>query len=137
MSFSTDLRGVRHEIYYLLIKMDSSTTKHEAAGPYAHSFGSLNGTVCYGQVVLSMMHWINNGHEDYDVAEDIQEIANKAESWTSMRMQHLCSSNYMATDFRLFDNRQIVELRAADNYDDVFSLLQTFKDSWRLQFRKQ
>jgi hypothetical protein len=117
--------------------MNRITTTDRNAPIYTYSLGSLNGCICYRQVVMSMMHWLNCQNEGYAELMNIETIVNKAESWTSMRVQYLSTTTNPVPDVRLFDSDQINQLRKADNYDDAFNLLMTFRESYRLSFQVQ
>jgi hypothetical protein len=131
------LQEAQATIVYQHPIMNRITSTDRNAPIYTYSLGSLNGCVCYRQVVMSMIYWLNSQHEGYAELTNIETIVNKAESWTSMRMQYLSTTMNPAPDGRVFDSDQIHQLQKADNYDDAFNLLMSFRDSYRLSFQIQ
>jgi len=121
--------------------MDPNVTTHTIRDPtkheYKYPFRSLNGTVCYRQVINSMMHWLSVQEEDFDANETMKMVVNRAESWTSMRMTYLSQVQANYPDRRLFDIEQIIELGNAKTYDDMWSSLMNFRESYRLSYTKQ
>jgi hypothetical protein len=117
--------------------MNRITTTDRNAPLYTYSLGSLNGCICYRQTILSMMYWLGHQDEGFTALQNMETIVDKAESWTSMRVQYLSSVTITVPDRRLFDSEQIQELKKADNYDEMFNLLLSFRESSRLSFENQ
>jgi hypothetical protein len=117
---------------------NTNTLSYKAGTPtkatYAYPFRSLNGAVCYKEVINSMMKFLSYQNDETNTNETMNMVTNKAESWTSMRITHLNQSKVHSADLRVFDMDQIMELNNAETYDDMWSSLLKFKDSQRLAY---
>jgi len=134
----------------------SRTSSNSTIAPrYTYSFGSLNGTVCYKQVINSMIKMIEYetgikivktgiyeneldkpGLNEHD-KEIKNELINKAQSWNSMRMTHICTIDYQIDDNRIFSYEQSHELAKTCGLRSMIKLLGMMRELDTFRFTKQ
>ncbi|KAK6442243.1 hypothetical protein LTR95_001518 [Oleoguttula sp. CCFEE 5521] len=120
-----------------------------------YSFGSLNGTVSYENVIGSMIYWLRDRMGMFDtktiislkryehkeitdmISRDLIMVVSKAEEWSSMGMAHLSQQPLDSVDARLFDSAQIKELTVAGGYEQMIETLGVFWDTNQLRYTKQ
>jgi hypothetical protein len=154
MNNNTNTNEFKHRFANLGVGNSWISNKSINAPKYTYSFGSLNGTVCYRQVINSMIKMVEyetgiriektNIHEneldepDPNEHDEIKkELINKAESWTSMRMMHMCTIDYRIDDDRVFSYEQIHELTKTCGLHNMVRLLGMMMESDTLRFMKQ
>jgi hypothetical protein len=125
MNTSTNTNDFKHIFANLSFSNSWISNKPTNAPRYTYSFGSLNGTVCFGRAINSMVKIVeyetgiriektniyDNELDEPDPDEydkEIQkELIENAESWTSMRMMHVYTIDYRIDDDRVNSYEQI------------------------------
>jgi hypothetical protein len=128
---------IKHATIIMSKNANPATIRTSSKPTYVYPFRSLNGTVCYREVINSMMGWLENQENYSHVDEKLEMVTNKAESWNMMRMTYLSQCEKVTADVRLFDMEQIIELNNAGTYNNMCTSLLGFRESYRLSYVRQ